>query len=151
MTEGEIEVFTDKFIKAINKVLPKGKKFEDLTAAEKSEFFSSYIWTGDRWVEKGLAAKVKRAMSNTGKSALVGMTMPDKLIPGLKDPKTKTAKAASMITRGAVLAAPGGMAIGALLGAMFGAKQPDEVDKNYSAAKKTITDKLKSLIPKKKK
>lgn len=149
ISESEIVAFTDIILKAADKALPKGKTFETLTNKEKAEFFWKHKWDGKKWVNITLIGKVSSALSNIGKSATVGATTPDKLIPGLSDPKTKFTKTLSFATRAAVLATPGGMPVGAILGAIFGAAQPDKVDKSYDASKKMVASKLAKIFKRK--
>lgn len=148
LNEAEAESFVNKVLTAVNNALPKGKSFEKLTNGEKVKFFSSHFWDGSRWINSELASRVKSAILNSSKGVVVGITTPDKLIPGLSSPKNIATKSLSLLTRGAVLALPGGMAVGVFLGLVFGALNPDKVDKNFESSKKIVTDKIKKLFRK---
>jgi hypothetical protein len=146
LTEEKIDGFIDDILKSVNKSLPKGIKFEDLTNKEKSEFFNSHTYDGKRWIKKGLIHKVKNAITTAGKGAIVGVTTPDRLIPGLERPNNKLTKSMSYLTRAAVLTLPGGLPIGIALGMIFGSLNPDKVDKSYEVSKRLATSKIKSLL-----
>ena len=149
LTESQVSDYTDNILRAVDKALPKGKTFVKLTNKDKAKFFNNHVWDGNKWVNTSLISKVSNAISRVGKSATVGMTTPDKLIPGLDNPKNNITKALSVATRAAVLTIPGGMPVGAVLGAIFGAASPNKVDKSYDTSKKMVVDKLKMLFKRK--
>ena len=151
LNEMSLKPLIDAVFKAIGKSLPKGKDFNRMTNAEKAKWFDAHDWDGKNWVPKTLAGQVKYAMTTGAKGITVGMTQPDKLVPAMnKKNSGYLMKGAKLLTRGAILIAPDGMALDALLGMYFAAKNPKSVEKNYDASKKMILDKVKKLIPKSK-